>query len=988
VVHPARHERRRRALSAVRIRPRDGERQRISSVSFTNGEGPQTVDLTGLGSYQSTMVQQSGLTISAEVSQSLVNVLQWNGVGVVGGTSDNSLDPGESLLFRFAPPVTAMSYVVQFGQDVDGDGYFAEAWVEAYGADGGLLGVFAVNGVGAVNILTGCPHRARTGRQRGRFTPTPSPPTSHPTATSKRSSMLPRRRLLSLTPSLETADNPALAARLRARRVIPPCSKPRVPPARKREETGLPRETHIMRTTLQFLKATPVAKWCLCFLVLAVGSQGFNGASAQCPINPGPNVDQPDNQVVSDNSNTAPVTFSGTLPGTIFNWTNNTTSIGLAASGTGDIPSFLATNATNAPVTATITVTPVAGPITFDYTGSIVTWTVPDGVSAITITAKGAEGGDVSLDGAVAPGKGASMTGTFAVTPGNQYKILVGGHPSGWNNGGGGSFVTDMSNNPLIVAGGGGGGTINNGVVYTGHDSPSKEGQVGTAGGESGNSFCEGPGGTGGNGGGASGCGATYMGGGGGLFSGAGGKAFVNGGAGGKYTSFPQAGFGGGGSGSGAAAGGGGGGYSGGGAAWFAAPEGAVGGGGGSYNGGSDQTNIGGANIGNGSVVITYVTTSECIGEPKSFTITVNPLGPTASVLSLSGSSPICTGSSSTIAVAITGGTSPYTVVYQDDKGNPFTVSNYVSGSSIAVAPTTTTTYSLVSVTDANGNVGAGNSGSATVTVNALPVASCSISNPHIYFGVNGYSTSTYTVTPSGGVGPYTISVTMSRPLACDVVNSTGDETWTGNGGTTTDASCGMTPVSTYSGSAPYSVTVSLLSDADISATVTDANGCTSTICTQHQVAEDGRCVAGNSGNAKVAMCHHTGSGNDRTVQICVDQSDVAEHLAEGDELGACGSASAANGSGAVALAGVTKLEAGISRNPTSTYLNLSLKSPSSDPVSIKVVDVLGRVVESRQGVPANGALRLGDSYRPGVYLVQVVQGKQSVVLRMVKVGN
>lgn len=41
-----------------------------------------------------------------------------------------------------------------------------------------------------------------------------------------------------------------------------------------------------------------------------------------------------------------------------YSWTNNQPSIGLASSGTGNIPSFTATNTTNAPITATITVTP------------------------------------------------------------------------------------------------------------------------------------------------------------------------------------------------------------------------------------------------------------------------------------------------------------------------------------------------------------------------------------------------------------------------------------------------------------------------------------------------------------------------------------------------------------------------------------------------------------------------------------------------------
>jgi len=746
-----------------------------------------------------------------------------------------------------------------------------------------------------------------------------------------------------------------------------------------------------MRKVLLFKTISSLTNWRNCFLVLVFGFQGVNYAFAQCPVNP-PTVDQPANQAVTAGQSTAPVNFTGAPAGTIFKWTNNNTSIGLGASGTGNIPSFVTANGTNAPVTATVTVTPVVGPITFNYTGSIVTWTVPEGVTMITITAKGAEGGYAPVDGAtIHPGKGASMTGTFAVTPGTQYKILAGGHPTNWNNGGGGSFVTDMSNNPLIIAGGGGGGT-----VLGGNDNASKEGQAGTSGGAAGNATCAALGGTAGNGGGASGCASQYVGGGGGLltngsdgdFAGAGGKAFVNGGAGGQRLSFPQAGFGGGGWGSGGVAGGGGGGYSGGGAAWFAQLTGAVGGGGGSYNGGSNQTNIGGTNTGNGSVVITYVTATECTGDPKSFTITVNPPGPTASVLSLSGSSPVCAGSSSAIAVAITGGLSPYTVVYQDDNNNQFAVNNYTSGSDIPVTPAATTTYSLVSVTDANGNPGSGNSGTATVNVNPLPVATCSISNPHIYFGVDGYNTSTYTITPSGGTAPYTISVTMSRPLACDVVNSTGDETWTGNGGTTINASCNTTPVSTYTGNGSYSVTVSLLSDADISATITDANGCTSTVCTQHQTAEDGRCIAGKSGNAKVKMCHYTGNPNNPTSQICVDQSDVAEHLAEGDMLGDCGSVSSSALRNPLLAPEGTKLEAGLLPNPSSSYFNLSLKSSSSDPVSIRVVDALGRVVEKRNNVAAYGVLKLGDNYHPGIYFVQVIQGSQSVVLRLFKTVN
>ncbi|MEO6254198.1 MAG: M36 family metallopeptidase, partial [Ferruginibacter sp.] len=59
------------------------------------------------------------------------------------------------------------------------------------------------------------------------------------------------------------------------------------------------------------------------------------------------------------------VNFTSPTPGTVFNWTNNNTTIGLGASGTGNIPAFTATNATTAPVVATVTVTPSlpVGPI-------------------------------------------------------------------------------------------------------------------------------------------------------------------------------------------------------------------------------------------------------------------------------------------------------------------------------------------------------------------------------------------------------------------------------------------------------------------------------------------------------------------------------------------------------------------------------------------------------------------------------------------------
>jgi hypothetical protein len=75
-------------------------------------------------------------------------------------------------------------------------------------------------------------------------------------------------------------------------------------------------------------------------------------------VNPIPTVNQPANQVVCNRSNTTAVAYTGAVTGTVYSWTNNTPSIGLAASGSGNIAAFTAVNTTQTPVVATITVTP------------------------------------------------------------------------------------------------------------------------------------------------------------------------------------------------------------------------------------------------------------------------------------------------------------------------------------------------------------------------------------------------------------------------------------------------------------------------------------------------------------------------------------------------------------------------------------------------------------------------------------------------------
>ncbi len=283
---------------------------------------------------------------------------------------------------------------------------------------------------------------------------------------------------------------------------------------------------------------------------------------------------------------------------------------------------------------------------TISYTGSIVTWTVPAGVTSLTITAKGAQGGQYS---AAAPGGlGASVQGTFAVTGGQVLSLLVGQQPatacSCMPGGGGGTFVglgaAFATATPMICAGGGG-GSYTNGAGQGGQIT-----NVTTTG--------DGGGpvpGTNGNGAASTTCG----GGGGGFYTsggndtyqptyGGGGQGFRQGGAGGTSLSYGAGGFGGGATadyyGSCYTEAGAGGGYSGGSGMNSYATL-ASGYGGGSYNSGTSQTNTAATNSGNGQVVIAYFTPSCASPARVPVTVTVIP-GPVFSVQPATATQTLC----------------------------------------------------------------------------------------------------------------------------------------------------------------------------------------------------------------------------------------------------------------------------------------------------------------------------------------------------------
>ncbi len=111
----------------------------------------------------------------------------------------------------------------------------------------------------------------------------------------------------------------------------------------------------------------------------------------------------------------------------------------------------------------------------------------------------------------------------------------------------------------------------------------------------------------------------------------------------------------------------------------------------------------------------------------------------------ISGDATICEGDNTDLTFTVTGGASPYDVVYEDGSASYF-VGAISSPHNETITPSTTATYTLVSVTDANGCDAANLNGSATVTVNPKPVIT---NNPSDAQGCAGTSAS-FSVTATG----------------------------------------------------------------------------------------------------------------------------------------------------------------------------------------------------------------------------------------------
>jgi hypothetical protein len=197
-----------------------------------------------------------------------------------------------------------------------------------------------------------------------------------------------------------------------------------------------------------------------------------------------------------------------------------------------------------------------------------------------------------------------------------------------------------------------------------------------------------------------------------------------------------------------------------------------------------------------------------------------------------------------------------------------------------------------------------------------------------------------------------------------------------------------ITLTSTVSGgTAPYSyswsnsatsssITVSPTANTTYTLTITDANGCQQSATITISVMD----IRGGQKMDKVIVCH---KGNSQIV----DGNSITAHLAHGDILGGCQTASrSVTDAKIMEEESENRLAVKVLPNPSSGFFTILIQSAKTDEkINVRIKYVNGRTIEQKQNLFANQTLKVGAGYQPGLYFVEVNQGQEKATIKLTK---
>jgi hypothetical protein len=245
-----------------------------------------------------------------------------------------------------------------------------------------------------------------------------------------------------------------------------------------------------------------------------------------------------------------------------------------------------------------------------------------------------------------------------------------------------------------------------------------------------------------------------------------------------------------------------------------------------------------------------------------------------------------------------------------------------------------------------------------SVTINPAPVVSCSIEAipcNNTYTG--GIPTTIYL-----GYGPQTLTLSATAEGGSYYTYA-----WTGS-----DLSCTncANPVFTPTAAGTFTFTLKVTSNTGC------VSNCSITICVI-----DPRC------GSKYSFCHN-GKNCVLTAANCA--KDLAS--CSGDHLGTssqvCGSEAgkdAIDNTDGSSLPGQSDLDIKVYPNPFASQFHLNIYSSSDENVDVKILDITGQLIFEKHEMSISDNVMFGDGLASGIYFVQVIQGEQTKVVRIIK---
>jgi hypothetical protein len=87
-------------------------------------------------------------------------------------------------------------------------------------------------------------------------------------------------------------------------------------------------------------------------------------------------------------------------------------------------------------------------------------------------------------------------------------------------------------------------------------------------------------------------------------------------------------------------------------------------------------------------------------------------------------------------------------------------------------------------------------------------------------------------------------------------------------------------------------------------------------------------------------------------------------------------------------LPGETGMSVKVSPNPSNTTFTFFVSTPKKIPVHVRLIDEAGRLVEGLNNAPVGTQFKMGEKIISGIYFAEVIQGKERVILKLIKQGR